>query len=106
PENRDGSLGFPGILRIIHTTWEQEPVKVKGVANEVYAALSRLREGGAKIASGAVMAPAEWLATGRDQMLRRWDTLAGGFDGGGGPECPPAPVPCSRPPGYRPRRKD
>jgi len=92
PENRDGYLGFPGILRIIHTTWEKEPAKVKETADEVYAALSRLRGGGAKIASSAVMAPAEWLATGRDQMLRRRDTFAGGFDGGGGAKFPQSPI--------------
>ena len=33
PPDNTGSLGFPGILRIIHTTWERQPAKVNGVAN-------------------------------------------------------------------------
>jgi len=56
-----GPLAFQVILRVIHTTWEKEPAKVKGVANGVYAALSRLREGEAKIASGAVMSACKSL---------------------------------------------
>jgi uncharacterized protein YyaL (SSP411 family) len=92
PEDRDGFLGFPGILRLIHTTWEKDPGKVKGVADEVYAALSRLRQSDGRAASGVAVAPAEWLAAGRDQMLRRRDRLAGGFDGGGGTKFPQSPV--------------
>ena len=92
PENRDGFLGFPGILRLIHTTWEKDPAKVKGVATEVYSALSSLRDSEGKVASGAVLAPAAWLATGRDQMLQRRDTLAGGFHSGGRTKFPQSPV--------------
>jgi uncharacterized protein YyaL (SSP411 family) len=92
PEDHDGFPGFPGILRLIHTTWEKDPGKVEGIANEVYAALTRLRQSNGRAAPGAVVAPAEWLATGRDQVLRRRDELAGGFDGGGGTKFPQSPV--------------
>jgi uncharacterized protein len=92
PEDRAGMLGFPGILRLIHATWENEPSKVKAVGNEVYAALSRVGDSQGKTASAATLVPADWLITARDQMLRRRDKLAGGFDGGGGTKFPQSPV--------------
>src|SRR5262249_28637800 len=92
PEDRDGRLGFPGLLRLIHTTWEKDQPKVKATANQVHDALSRLRQSHSKAASPTVIVPADWLATARDQMLRRRDTMSGGFDGGGGTKFPQSPV--------------
>jgi uncharacterized protein YyaL (SSP411 family) len=85
-------LGFPGILRLIHTTWQKDPAEVKATAKEFHDALSRLRESRSKGASHAALVPADWLATARDHMLRRRDTMSGGFDGGGGTKFPQSPV--------------
>jgi uncharacterized protein len=90
PENRDGYLGFPGILRLIHKTWEDDPAKVKAVGSEVHAALSRLRDTQG-VAGAPTLAPANWLAATRDRMLQRRDTVAGGFGGGGGTKFPQSP---------------
>jgi uncharacterized protein YyaL (SSP411 family) len=92
PENREGRLAFPGILRLIHTTWQKDPAKVEATAKEVHDALSRLRESRSKGASHTAIVPADWLATARDRMLRRRDAMSGGFDGGGGTKFPQSPV--------------
>jgi hypothetical protein len=91
PDDRDGNLGFRGLLRLIHTTWENEPGKVNIVANDVHAALSGLRERRANVTSRTTVVPADWLAAARDQMLRRRDEMSGGFDSGG-PKFPQSPL--------------
>jgi len=91
-ENREGRLGFPGILLLIHTTWQKDPSKVKATAHEVHGALSRLCASRRKVASSVVIAPTDWLAGARDHKLRRRDTMSGGFDGGGGTKFPQSPV--------------
>jgi uncharacterized protein len=91
PEDREGYPGFPGVLHLVHRTWEDNPAKVQSVANEVHAALNRLRDTQG-FANATTLAPANWLAAARDQMLQRRDRGAGGFDGGGGTKFPQSPV--------------
>jgi uncharacterized protein YyaL (SSP411 family) len=92
PEDREGALGFPSVLRLIHKTWETDPARVRAVGNELHAILSRLRESQGEVASVATVMPSKWLVTARDHMLQLRDTLSGGFDGGGGTKFPQSPV--------------
>src|SRR5262249_40063792 len=51
-------------------------------------ALMRLRQSRTNDATRAAIAPADWLATARDRLLRRRDPMSGGFDGGTGSKFP------------------
>jgi uncharacterized protein YyaL (SSP411 family) len=92
PEDREGANGFPAIMKLIHEDWEKSPEKIKGVANQVQEALSRVNDTGGKPASLLKIMPADWLAKARDQFLGQRDTVHGGFDGGGGTKFPQPPA--------------
>jgi len=92
PEDREGANGFPSILKLIHSDWEKNPAKIKGIGDQVQAALSQVHDTGGKPASVLKIMPADWLAEARDQLLRQRDKAYGGFDGGGGTKFPQAPV--------------
>ena len=92
PEDREGTNGFPTILKLIHEDWEKDPAKIKEIGDQVYAALSGLRDTGGKPTSGLSLVPLDWLAKGRDQILSQRDKVYGGLDGGGGTKFPQSPV--------------
>ena len=92
PEDREGTNGFPTILKLIHEDWENNPAEIEGVADQVYAALSKIHETGGKSASVLKIKPADWLADARNRLLEQRDRVYGGFDGGGGTKFPQSPV--------------
>jgi uncharacterized protein YyaL (SSP411 family) len=92
PEDQGDTNGFPTILKLIHADWEKSPVKIKGIGDQVQAALSRANDTGGKPVSALKIMPANWLATARDQFLGQRDKVYGGFDGGGGTKFPQSPV--------------
>ena len=92
PADREGTNGFPTILKLIHEDWEKDPAKIKEIGDQVYAALSGLRDTGGKPTSGLSLVPLDWLAKGRDQILSQRDKVYGGLDGGGGTKFPQSPV--------------
>jgi uncharacterized protein len=92
PEDRGDTNGFPTILKLIRADWEKNPAKIKGIGDEVQAALSQMRDTGGKPASVLKIMPADWLAAARDQFLSQRDKVYGGLDGGGGTKFPQSPV--------------
>jgi uncharacterized protein len=92
PEDQGDTNGFPTILKLIHDDWEKNPAKIKEIADQVQAALSRANDTGGKPASVLKIMPANWLATARDQFLGQRDKVYGGLDGGGGTKFAQAPV--------------
>jgi uncharacterized protein len=92
PEDQGDTNGFPTILELIHEDWEKNPAKIRGIADQVQASLSRVHDTGSKPASVLKIMPTDWLAKARDQFLGQRDKVYGGFDGGGGTKFPQAPV--------------
>ena len=90
-EDQDGRPGFGRVLRLIHERWEADPQQLTAIAKKVHAALSAQRQVDATRMSAARPYPVKWLADARTQLLRRHDSLAGGFyspDGSKFPLCP------------------
>ena len=92
PKDENGVTGFPAILSSIHEEWEKNPAKIGDIANEVHAALARLRDSASKPASVVRLVPGRWLANARDQILARRDPVWGGFGGGGETKFPQSPL--------------
>jgi uncharacterized protein len=92
PEDREGTDGFPTVLKLIHDDWEKSPAKIKEIGARVQAALSQVHESGGRPASVLKIMPADWLAAARDQFLAQRDKEYGGFGGDGGTKFPQAPA--------------
>ncbi len=91
PQDQGERLGFPSILRLLHEEWQKSPGKIREVASEVHAALSKAHDADRKPTSVLRLVPDQWLASTRDRILLSRDSALGGFDSGGGPKFPQSP---------------
>ncbi len=92
PEDQDGVTGFPGVLTSIREEWKKNSAKIGDIANEVHAALARLRDSTSKPVSVVRLVPGKWLTNARDQILARRDPVWGGFGGGEETKFPQPPL--------------
>ncbi|MGH6737082.1 MAG: DUF255 domain-containing protein [Methyloceanibacter sp.] len=92
PQDQDGRRGFPGILKLIHEGWKQDPAEIERVGDMVTGELARLRDSNTKPASLLRLRPGRWLTAARDNVLPHRDRVHGGFDGGGGTKFPQSPL--------------
>ena len=90
PEDQDGRLGFPSVLRLLHEEWQKSPNKIKDAADQVHVALVKAQDSGRKPASVVKLVPDQWLSSARDRILRGRDHSSGGF-GSSGPKFPQSP---------------
>jgi uncharacterized protein YyaL (SSP411 family) len=90
PEDQDDNPGFPTVLKQVHEEWQKNPDKIREVADEVHAALTKAHDADRKPASVLRLAPGRWLADARDRILSSRDAVLGGF-GSSGPKFPQSP---------------
>lgn len=57
PEDRDGALGFPTILKAIHDQWQRDPKRIRDVGEQVSAALRRVHDLDARLADQRSVPP-------------------------------------------------
>ena len=84
PRDKYGRPGFPKVLEALHTAWKTKPEDVRRQSEEFREGLGELASYGLD-ASPSVLAPEDLVSMG-EAMLRRVDTVNGGF--GGAPKFP------------------
>ena len=91
PEDRGERRGFPGILKLIHENWLEDPAAIGRMGIQVHEALLRMRDRSTEPTSLLRLRPDRWLADAREHVLPHRDDAHGGFDGGGGTKFPQVP---------------
>ncbi len=91
PEDQEGRPGFRRVLESMHRAWSDDRAKVLEAADRVYKALQQA-EHGIDATGSARLTPRQWQDTAVGEASRRFDTLDGGFGGGGASKFPQAPL--------------
>ncbi len=86
-----GRPGFPAILRAIHKAWTEDPDRVIGVANQVFAAMQSANDQATGVAE-TPLRPSAWRQQALAELLPQFDPTHGGIRSPGGTKFPQSPV--------------
>ena len=86
-----GQPGFPTILRAIHKAWTEDPDRVHGAADQVFAAMQSVQDQTTGVPQEPLR-PSAWRQQALAELLPQFDTVHGGLGSPGGTKFPQSPV--------------
>ena len=92
PKDSQGQMGFPSLLKAVHGEWQTHPGKILAIGEDVFAALKRVGEFGEGASRGDKFDPQILQAKARRQIMARFDSIEGGFNGGDASKFPQSPL--------------